>query len=159
MKLSTFKQHLDNLSELNFVQPNGSFVPSHFHITEAGLTTKHFIDCGGTERTEKTISFQVWCANDYDHKLEPQKLKTIINISEPVFGEEDLEVEIEYQNESISRYGLDFDGHNFLLTAKQTNCLAKDHCGIPQEKPKLKLSELKTAQTSCCAPNSNCCSS
>lgn len=156
MKLSQFKKHLDNISQVNFVQPNGTFVPRHFHITEAGLTTKHYIDCGGVVRIEKTISLQVWCANDYEHRLEPQKLKKIIEISEPIFGNEDLEVEIEYQNESISRYGLDFNGHNFLLTIKQTNCLAKDHCGIPPEKMKVRLSDSQN-QTYCCTPGGGCC--
>jgi hypothetical protein len=106
MKLSQFKHHLNNASHLNFVQPNGTFVPKHFHITEAGLTTKHFIDCGGNVRTEKTISFQVWTANDLEHRLEPQKLKKIIAIAEPLFGSENLDIEIEYQTETISRFGL-----------------------------------------------------
>jgi hypothetical protein len=154
MKLSQFKQLLDTVSQLNFVQPNGSFVPRHFHITEAGLTTKHFIDCGGTVRTEKTISFQVWTAKDFDHRLEPQKLKKIIAIAQPLFGNGDLDIEIEYQSETISRYGLDFDGNNFLLTTKQTDCLAKDHCGIPTEKLKVNLSDL---QTTCCTPGGGCC--
>lgn len=157
MKLSQFKQYLDTVSQLNFVQPNGNFVPGHFHITEVGLTTKHFIDCGGTERTEKSISFQVWTANDFDHRLEPQKLKKIIAIAQPLFGNEDFEIEIEYQSETISRFGLDFDGNNFLLTTKQTDCLAKDHCGIPPEKQKVKLSDLQTSQTTCCTPGGGCC--
>lgn len=157
MKLSAFKQHLDQVSQLNFVQPNGHFVPRHFHITEAGLTTKHFIDCGGTVRTEKTISFQVWTANDFEHRLEPQKLKKIIAIAEPLFGNEDLDIEMEYQTETISRFGLDFDGHKFLMTAKQTDCLAKDHCGIPPEKLKRNLSDLQTTQSSCYTPGGGCC--
>lgn len=157
MKLSQFKQYLDTVSQLNFVQPNGNLVPRHFHITEAGLTTKHFIDCGGTVRTEKSISFQVWTANDFDHRLEPQKLQKIIAIAQPLFGNEDWDIEIEYQSETINRYGLDFDGNNFLLTTKQTDCLAKDHCGIPPEKLKVKLSDLQTNQNSCCTPNSGCC--
>lgn len=157
MKLSEFKHHLDNVSHLNIVLPNGTFVPKHFHITEAGLTTKHFIDCGGTMRTEKTISFQIWSSNDFDHRLEPQKLKKIIAISEPLFGNEDLNIEIEYQTETISRFGLDFDGHNFLLITKQTNCLATELCGRQQEKAKVELSELQNNQTSGCSPNSGCC--
>lgn len=158
MKISQFKNHLDNVPELNFLQPNGDYVPKHFHITEAGMTTKHFVDCGGTVRTEKTISFQLWVAEDHEHRLEPQKLKKIIGISENLFGEEDLKVEIEYQKETIGRYGLYFNGTEFLLTPKQTNCLAKDNCGISTEKPKIKLSELKYSQTAaCCAPGTNCC--
>lgn len=157
MKLSQFKQHLAQVSTLNFVQPNGNLVPSHFHITEAGLTTKHFIDCGGTIRTEKTISFQVWTANDVDHRLEPQKLQKIIAASEPLFENQDLDIEVEFQTETISRFGVDFEGENFVLTTKQTNCLAMDQCGIPQEKPKVKLSELMTIQTSTCTPGGGCC--
>jgi len=57
MKLSEFKSHLQDMHSLSFIQPNGSPVPAHFHITEAGVTTKHFIDCGGTERIEKYVSF------------------------------------------------------------------------------------------------------
>ena len=36
---------------------------------------------------------------------------------------------------------------------KQTDCLAKDNCGIPAQKPKLKLSEVQA----CCTPESGCC--
>lgn len=157
MRLSQFKQHLENISELNFIQLNGELVPKHFHITEAGLTTKHFIDCGGTIRTEKNISLQLWVADDTQHRLEPQKLKKIIDISENLFGSEDLRVEIEYQTETISRFGLYFNGNDFLLTSKQTACLAQDQCGISTEETKVKLSNLKYAQTSRCAPDSNCC--
>lgn len=157
MKLSQFKKDLESIHELIFVKANGALVPKHFHITEMGLITKHFIDCGGKERTEKTISFQVWIADDFDHRLEPQKLKTIISIAEKLFGNEDLEIEVEYQTETISRYGLVFDGRNFLFTSKQTDCLAKEHCGIPQENQKIKLSELQSSQKSCCTPGSGCC--
>jgi hypothetical protein len=157
MKLSQFEQHLENVSQLDFVKPNGHFVPRHFHITEAGLTTKHFIDCGGTERIEKSISFQLWTANDFEHRLEPQQLKKIIAMAEPLFSNEDLDVEIEYQTETISRFGLEFDGNNFLLTSKQTDCLAKDLCGIPPKKINVKLSDVQTTQPSCCKPGGGCC--
>ena len=157
MNLSQLKNHLDEVSQLNFIQPNGNFIPSHFHITEAGLTTKNFIDCGGTARTEKTISFQLWTANDLDHRLEPKKLKNIIAIAEPLFENQDLEIEIEFQTETISRFGLDFDGINFLLTTKQTNCLAQDQCGIPSEKQKIKLADIQSIQTPKCTPGGGCC--
>ena len=153
MKLSTFKQHLDNVNTVNFVQPNGTYVPRHFHVTEAGLITKYFIDCGGTVREEKVINFQVWVADDTDHRLEPQKLLGIIALSQKLFGNEDLDIEVEYQSDTIGKYGLDFKGENFLLTAKQTDCLAKDNCGIPQE---LKFAELETGQ-GCCTPGGGCC--
>lgn len=156
MKLSELKSQLENLNSVSFLLPNGTFVPNHFHITEAGITTKHFIDCGGTIRNTKNISLQLWTANDYDHRLEPQKLTKILNIAEPLFNDEDLEIEIEYQLDTIGLYGLDTDGVNFLLTPKQTNCLAQDACGTPA-KSKLVLSEINTGTANACTPGGGCC--
>lgn len=156
MKLSDFKKKLSTSKAINFIQPNGEFVPAHFHITEVGLTTKHFIDCGGTVRDEKVVSFQLWEANDFNHRLESQKLLDIIALSEKVLALSDMEVEVEYQTNTIGRYGLDFEDQNFVLVAKQTDCLAKDKCGIPSEKLEVSLAELNNS-TSCCTPGSGCC--
>lgn len=46
MKLSEFKSELQQLNTFAFQLPNGSFVPNHFHVTEVGKVSKHFIDCG-----------------------------------------------------------------------------------------------------------------
>lgn len=155
MRLSEIKNHLGNLETIAFQLPNGELVPNHFHVTEVGKITKNFIDCGGTVRNEEVVNFQLWEANDYDHRLHPEKLVHIIELSEKVLNIPDLNIEVEYQGATIGKYGLDFDGTNFLLTTKQTDCLAKDNCGIPEEKPKMKLSELQSQ--SACAPNSGCC--
>ena len=155
MKLSEFKKNLAGIAQLRFVLPNGEFVPSHFHITEAGLITKNYVDCGGTSRSEKYISLQLWTADDYEHRLQPDKLNKIIAIYENLFGNEDLDVEMEYQSETIGRYGIEFKNREFLLTNKFTDCLAKDGCGIPSQKAKIKLSELQSS--SCCTPGSKCC--
>lgn len=157
MKLSEFKKQLSSVPELNFQLPDGTLVPNHFHVTEVGQVTKHFIDCGGTVRNEKTVNFQLWEAGDYDHRLAPQKLNSIITLSEKVLGVEDAEIEVEYQSTTIGKYGLDYDGKNFLLTSKQTACLASDSCGIPPEKQKLQLSELNVGGKSCCTPGGGCC--
>ena len=156
MKLSQLKQELDSVETLNFIQPDGNFVPEHFHITEAGLTTKHFIDCGGAVRTEQVMNLQVWVAQDIHHRLDPDKLKKILSISEQHFGNEDMEVEVEYQTNTIGRYGLDTDGKNFLLIAKQTDCLAKDQCGTSNQKPEAVYKTGKTAASSCCTPGGGC---
>ncbi|WP_288369688.1 DUF6428 family protein [uncultured Algoriphagus sp.] len=154
MLLSEAKSILSTSSSIAFQLPNGTLVPGHFHVTEIGLVDKHFIDCGGTVRKEQKVNFQLWNANDYDHRLHPEKLVSIIELSERVLGIPDLEIEVEYQGETIGKYGLDYDGNNFLLTTKMTDCLAKDNCGIPAEKPKIRLSQL---QSSGCAPGSGCC--
>lgn len=158
MKLSEIKNELKSLSTIAFQLPNGDLVPSHFHVTEVGKVAKHFIDCGGTVRHEETANFQLWEANDYDHRLHPEKLLHIIGLSEKVLGLPDLEIEVEYQmKDTIGKFNLDFDGTNFLLTSKQTDCLAKENCGIPTEKIKTKIGEWKQRETSCCAPDSGCC--
>ena len=52
MKLSEFKSHLNQMETVQFVLPNGSLIPPHFHITEVGQIEKRFIDCGGVLRKE-----------------------------------------------------------------------------------------------------------
>ncbi|MFA6151683.1 MAG: DUF6428 family protein [Chitinophagaceae bacterium] len=156
MKLSEFKAALSQMNELNFVQANGQAIPSHFHITEAAFNTKHFIDCGGTERTEKNISFQLWTANDLEHRLSPAKLLQIVDIYERKINAEDLEVEVEYQAETIGKYGVSVENGQFVFVPKFTDCLASDSCGIPAEKLKKPMAELQTS-AACCTPGGGCC--
>lgn len=157
MKLSELKTILPTLDNVAFQLENGTFIPEHFHITEVGFVTKNFIDCGGTIREEKTVNLQLWYANDFEHRLKPSKLLDIIKLSEEKLIIIDAEIEVEYQTETVGKFGLAFDGKIFILQNKMTNCLASDRCGIPQEKQKIKLSELQTVETSCCSPNSGCC--
>ena len=152
MKLSEIKQILTTAETVSFKLEDGSFVPEHFHVTEVGVVSKHFIDCGGTVRIEKVANFQLWNADDLEHRLKPGKLENIIALSEKVLGMEDLEIEVEYQTGTIGKYDLGFDGHHFILVNKQTACLAEENCGVPKQK--LQLSDL---QTSCCATDGNCC--
>ncbi|HET8885115.1 MAG TPA: DUF6428 family protein [Salinimicrobium sp.] len=155
MKLSEVKSILRGLKTIGFQLPNAELVPSHFHVTEIGKISKHFIDCGGTVRNEEVINFQLWNANDYNHRLHPEKLVDIIELSEKILNLEDLEIEVEYQGQTIEKFGMDFNGKNFLLTSKNTDCLAKDNCGVPSQKPKLKLVELQNSSR--CTPDSGCC--
>ena len=155
MKLSEIKNTLTKVEEIVFELPNGELIPKHFHITEIGKVTRHFIDCGGTERKEEVINFQLWNADDYEHRLSSNKLLEIINLAESTLNLNDIEIEVEYQSDTIGKFGLDFNGTNFLLTNKQTDCLAKDKCGIPEEKTKIKLSEIQTKDS--CTPGNGCC--
>ena len=148
MKLSEIKSLLDTVETVHFKLENGTFVPENFHVTEIGVITKNFIDCGGTIRNEKVANFQLWDANDFEHTLKPGKLLKIIALSETVLEMEDLEIEVEYQTETIGKYNLGFDGKNFILNSKTTACLAMEKCGtngITEEK------------NTCCSTESNCC--
>ena len=149
MKISEVKDALATVETVNFKLPDGLTLPPHFHVTEVGLVTKHFIDCGGTERKETVANFQLWEAGDYDHRLAPQKFLHILNLCKKVLGEDDYEIEVEYQQSTIGKFGLNFDGKDFILTNKYTACLAQDACGIP-DKPQEK-------EGGCCSPASGCC--
>lgn len=156
MRISEIKEQLTNLENVTFMLPNGSFVPEHFHVTEVGLVTKNFIDCGGKVRNETVVNFQLWNANDFEHRLKPKKLLDIIALSEKILGIADFEIEVEYQAETIGKYDLGFEGTTFILMNKQTACLAEDQCGIPTEKEKVKLSEI-SSKTNSCVPGGGCC--
>jgi hypothetical protein len=151
MKFSEVKQALGDLPAVNFKLPDGSYIPQHFHVTEVGLVTKHFIDCGGVERKEAVVNFQLWEAGDYDHRLAPQKFLHILNLSKKVLGDaEDMNIEVEYQQDTIGKFDLEFDGKDFILAPKQTACLAQDACGIPSK-------EMPAKSSAGCAPKSGCC--
>ena len=148
MKLSEFKSILSQIDKLHFQLENGTRVPEHFHITEIGSIHKEFIDCGGTIRQEKKINFQLWNADDLDHLLQPQKLRNILKLSESKLRMDDGEIEVEYQSDTIGKYGLEYENGQFILTYLFTDCLAKANCGIPQEKEEIVVG---------CTPGSGCC--
>lgn len=152
MKVSALINHLQSVDELHFVQANGASVPRHFHITEMGLSSKHFIDCGGTIRTEKKASIQIWVAEDVMHRLSPEKLVGIIEKANPLLEGEDLDIEIEYQSDTVGKYELDFEKGRFVLSPTHTDCLAKEHCGVPV----LETAGAEKEEVGC-TPGGGCC--
>lgn len=154
MTIAELKQLLGSIDAVRFLLPDGSYLPDHFHVTEVGLVSKHFIDCGGTERKETLANFQLWEAGDYDHRLAPQKFLHILQLSQKILGSDTLTIEVEYQQSTIGKFGLGFNGADFLLVPKQTACLAEDACGLPA-KQKITLQDL--TNSSSCKPGSACC--
>lgn len=158
MKLSEIKKHLQTAEAVNFQLPDGTFVPASYHVTEVGVMEKNFIDCGGRVRKDRVANFQLWEGKDSEHRLKPGKLINIIALSEKVLNIEDMEVQVEFQSTTIGKYGLDFDNGNFLLTNTYTDCLAKENCGVPENKEKISFFMLGEAKAeTCCAPGGNCC--
>ena len=129
--------------------PSGVSVPCHFHITEIGQTIKNFVDCGGVKRQTTNTTFQVWVADDYDHKLTVEKLTKIINAGHDLINPED-EIVVEFDNKyTIGLYGVEStqildEFVNIYLSKIKANCLAPDKCGI---KPK----------TVTCCGSKGCC--
>ena len=134
---------------VTFQLPEGSLVPAHFHITEVGFGKKTFIDCGGVVRVEGKCLVQVWVANDTEHRVDSSRLATILEHGKPVLPSDSLPVEIEYNNPGLTHMPLEKveereEGLFLMLVHKQTDCLAKDVCGI-------------TPENDCCTPASGCC--
>jgi hypothetical protein len=155
MKLSQFKRALQLLAPQanpSFIQLSGIPVEAHYHITEIGLVLKDYVDCGGVVSQERKASMQIWLANDTEHRLSKEKLLGIIEKSEQLFDLKDEELEVEFQGQTIESYGLSTQDSGFQFIAKQTTCLAQDHCGISNAQLP---DDLK--KNSCCAPNSGCC--
>ena len=153
MRLSNFINALDKLEVLKFQLPNGEFVPAHFHITEVGNINRNYIDCGGILRQEKKISLQLWVASDTEHRLKTDNLLKILQLAEKQLGFSNIEIEVEYQQDTVGRYELAFDGVIFQLINTQTACLAPDQCGIPKEKVRVRV----TANGLNCNPETGCC--
>lgn len=156
MKISALKDYLKGRKELTIKLPDGQLVPNHFHVTEVGETNNHFIDCGGTVRHEKVATFQLWSADDFDHRLEGEKLNQIIAIAESELGLGNLDIEVEYQGQNtIEKYGLEIEDGSLRLTGQLTDCLARDKCGIPA-KMEFSIDTMAT-KSGACQPGSGCC--
>jgi len=138
---------------LQFILPDGGLVPIHAHITEVGRVDKTFLDCGATLRKLSHLCLQSWVADDTDHRLPAGKLAEIIERAAPILGEEDLEVELEYEDGFISQFPLEsarIEGQVlvFSLGTKHTDCLAKEICLPP--------AKADGEESSCCS-GTGCC--
>jgi hypothetical protein len=151
MKLSQFKNQLQHTQQIIFLSTDGKEIPSHFHITEVGEINKRYIDCGGTMRSETSIGMQLWASTDYDHRLNATKLLQIIAVAETKLGITDGDVEIEYQADTIGKYGLEYSNGKFVLQSTKTDCLAKDNCGIPV------VTNATPILQNVCTPGGSCC--
>jgi hypothetical protein len=135
MKISELKTVFESNPGQNvrFVLPDGGQIPAHAHVTEAGRVDKSFVDCGGSVHKTSTCLLQTWVADDVAHRIPAGKLAGILSIAEPLFREEDLDVEIEYEDLFISQFpvvgtSLSEDALYIHLGTKHTDCLAKDVC-------------------------------
>lgn len=149
MRLQEFKTLLEANREKQFLLqlPNAKTVPQSFHITEVGLVSKTFIDCGGKVHTAQTCQLQAWIGPDVDHRIEAGKMADILKISQSIVPSDTLDLEIEYEDDIISQYPVaeavvTDDAVTLRLTTKHTDCLAKELCLVPSANG-----------ASCCGPS------
>ena len=156
MKLHEFKALLEGNREKQFLLqlPDENRVPVSFHITEVGQVEKNFIDCGGRVHQTRTCQLQAWVGEDEAHRLNAGKLADILKLAHKVVPDDDIDVEIEYEETAISqypvsKYRVNDDAVTLHLVTKHTDCLAKDICLVPAN----------GAAPSCCAPSegTGCC--
>ncbi len=160
MKLSQFTNLLQAHPDKQFrlILPGEGVVPVSFHITEVGSVTKKFIDCGGKVHTLQTCQMQAWLGTDTDHRLRAGKMAGVLSQAKAkgvLPAEEDLDVEIEYEDTTISQYpvascAVTEDAVILRLAAKHTDCLAKDIC-----LPSLPMAAGAVA-AGCCGPSCGC---
>lgn len=152
MLVQKLQDYLSTRERIAFVLPDGTQVPAHYHVTEVGEVHKRFIDCGGTLREETVVNLQLWSSYDYDHRLHPEKLSNIIALSRGKLQIGNHPIEVEYQGETIGKYGLEIGPDGELhLESKQTACLANDACGVPV------LNVVSQPAKGACTPGGGCC--
>jgi hypothetical protein len=138
MKLNELKSILEHQPNKfpRFILPDGDRVPAHFHLTEVGHVVKNFIDCGGTIRKTESSVLQLWVNdNDAEHRLNAGKMAKILALGARVLPNDDLPVEVEYDDYAISQFpvtGFEVSGDHldFTMTTKHTDCLARERCGV-----------------------------
>jgi hypothetical protein len=131
------------INDAEDIHDDAGFIPAHFHLTEVGLVTKKFVDCGGNMRESATCVLQVWVANDTHHRLNAKKFLNILRHAVG-FVPLDTPLVMEYQHsKTIELYSLAFahvtdsvyftpPGRGVHISAKpiETACLAPDKCGV-----------------------------
>ena len=135
----------NNEKKIHFILPSNKFLPLNFHVTEVGLSQKHFVDCGGTYRNKESIQIQLWNSTDTEHFILASKFESIVEKSigglKTFFNSnldyESLLVEVEYEDENdtssiytVESCELSSNGCNFRLGSIHTTCLAPEKCGV-----------------------------
>lgn len=158
--LALLNAHADKA--LVFEYKAGSYVGANYHITEVKNVTIDAVDCGaGVDFWKETI-IQLWESPSEQDKRDYMTASKALGILNKVDGikpmEKDVEVKFEYSNDQFHTAQLfvnDFELNANQLVLKlgvtQTDCKAKDACGVPVE--------MATASQSAgsCAPGGGCC--
>lgn len=166
MKLAELKTlvraHPDRIVSVSL--PDGRLVLAHFHLTEVAHVAKRFVDCGGTLRTNETCLLQLWTGSPKDdgHRLTGERFVHILDLAKPVLGSDDLPVEIEYEDRTISQFPIEtivLDGEELRvrLALKHTDCLAKERCGAADDGGCGEAGSAAKDETESCCAGTSCC--
>lgn len=144
---------------LLFEYAPGLLVGTNYHITEVKNVTIDSVDCGANPDFWKETIIQLWESPMEKGKREYMSAYKALSILKKVDKvkpmERDVEVKFEYSNQSfhtaqlfVNEYQIVGDNLLLKLGVEQTDCKAKETCGIP---------EPVKENASSCAPGSGCC--
>jgi hypothetical protein len=157
--LSLLKQHSDK--SLHFEYKEGHEIGANYHITEVKNITIDSVDCGaGTDFWKETI-IQLWespLERENKKYMTAYKALGILNKVDRIKPmEKEVEIKFEYSNpqfHTAQLYVHDFEVKGNSLHIKlgiaQTDCKAKETCGVP-------VVEAHHKEEACCNPGSGCC--
>ena len=145
---------------LLFEYKPGALVPPNYHITEVKNITVDAVDCGaGTDFWKETV-IQLWESpeelgkRDYMSAFKALSILNKVDKIKPM--EKEVEVKFEYSNPNFHTAQLFVNAHQvagdnlvFHLGVAQTDCKAKETCGVPVE--------AAPSSANACSPESGCC--
>lgn len=150
MKVKFFKNILRNGGKVSFLLPEKKYFPGHFHVTEVAKVTKNCVDCGGESRQFNFVTLQLWLGDDFDHRINSQTMKNIMENIESCCDEWDIKVELDsgtiglydigevilYANQinNSNKTGYGNENITFQLERTYTNCLAPQKCGLKNQR-------------------------
>ncbi|QCX01399.1 hypothetical protein FGM00_15250 [Aggregatimonas sangjinii] len=157
--LSLLNEHPNK--KLLFEYTPGNYVAPNYHITEVKNITIDSVDCGaGVDFWKETI-IQLWESPDEKDTLDYMTASKALGILNKVDQikpmERAVEVKFEYSNRHfhtaqlfVNDVMLQDDTLMLKLGVEQTDCKARETCGVPAEVNNL-------SDNTSCAPGSGCC--
>ncbi|MFK7812689.1 MAG: DUF6428 family protein [Maribacter sp.] len=156
--LSLLKEHTNK--SLLFEYKPGLLVGANYHITEIKNITVDSVDCGAKTDFWKETIIQLWespSEKDKRKYMSAKKALDILNLVDSIKTmEKEVEVKFEYSNSDfhtaqlfVNSFEINGDQLIMKLAVEQTDCKAKDECGVPVE--------AGMQEDNSCAPGSGCC--
>jgi hypothetical protein len=156
--LSLLQEHPNK--SLLFEYKNGHYVGANYHITEIKNITVDAVDCGAKTDFWKETIIQLWESPTEKDKRDYMSANKALAILSKVDSikpmEKEVEVKFEYSNPNfhtaqlfVNAYEITTNQIILKLGVAQTDCKAKDECGVPVE--------VGAQDTNSCAPGSGCC--
>ena len=135
-------------------------VGANYHITEVKHITVDAVDCGANTDDWKETIVQLWESPSELGKTEFMSVYKALGILTKVGKMKpytlDAELKIEYSNATfhtaqlfVNDYEIRGEQLMLKLAVEQTDCKAKDTCGVPEPSA--------VAVEGSCAPGSGCC--